>query len=55
MLLITRKIGESVWIDGAQVWIKEIDRGVVKLAIDAPKHVHIVRDEIKGTPKREGK
>ncbi len=46
MLAITRKPGQSVRIGDAVVVIVASDRKNVKLAIDAPKQVTIVRSEL---------
>lgn len=47
MLVITRKIGESIIVgDNIEISITEIQRGKVKIAIDAPKSVSIFRKEI---------
>jgi carbon storage regulator len=47
MLVLSRKIGERVVIaDAIVVTIKQIDRGKVRLGIEAPANVRIVREEI---------
>jgi len=44
MLVLTRKPGESIRIDGEiTVTVSEVRGGRVKLSIDAPKSVRIVR------------
>lgn len=47
MLVLARKLDESI-ILGESITIKiiSIDKGVVKLGIDAPKNVTIVRSEL---------
>lgn len=46
MLVLNRKAGESITIDG-QIKIKILNKfGVVRVGIEAPKHVRIVRDEL---------
>lgn len=47
MLVLARKMDESIVI-GNDITIKiiSIDKGVVKLGIDAPKSVSIVRNEL---------
>ncbi len=46
MLVLNRKVGESITIDG-QIKIKVLgDFGRVRIGIDAPKHMQIVRDEV---------
>lgn len=47
MLVLTRKVGERVIIgDGIAVTVVEVDRGKVKLGIEAPKSVPIMRAEL---------
>ena len=47
MLVLARKIDESIIIgDDITVKIVSIDKGVVKLGIEAPSHVAIIRDEL---------
>lgn len=47
MLILNRKTGESVTIgDGIQVTVLSVDSGRVRLAIDAPRSVPIVRSEL---------
>ncbi|NLG36562.1 MAG: carbon storage regulator CsrA [Clostridiales bacterium] len=47
MLVITRKTGESIVIgDGIEITIADIQKGKVKIAIDAPRNVAIYRKEI---------
>ena len=47
MLIITRKVGEKVLIGKTiEVSIADIDGKQVKLAIDAPKDIEILREEI---------
>jgi carbon storage regulator len=47
MLVITRKTGESIVIgDGIEITIANIQKGKVKIAIDAPRNVAIYRKEI---------
>ncbi|MCM1577901.1 MAG: carbon storage regulator [Ruminococcus sp.] len=47
MLIITRKTGEGVHIgEGITVTVSEAANGKVKLGIDAPRDVKIVRSEI---------
>jgi len=47
MLVLARKLDESIVIgDDISVKIISIDKGVVKLGIDAPKDISIVRNEL---------
>lgn len=47
MLVLARKLDESIIIgDNINIKIISIDKGVVKLGIDAPRDVSIVRNEL---------
>ena len=47
MLVITRKKGESLLIgEDIEVTVVKLDDGSVKLAIDAPRNVTILRKEL---------
>ena len=47
MLVITRKKGESFLIgDDIEITVVKLDDGSVKLAIDAPKKLTILRKEL---------
>lgn len=47
MLVITRKKGESILIgNNVEITVIKLDDGSVKLAIDAPKNVTILRKEL---------
>jgi len=47
MLVLTRKIGDSIEIDGQiTVIVKKISGNRVVLGIDAPQHFHIKRSEL---------
>jgi carbon storage regulator len=47
MLVLSRKIDESIVIgDDIIVKVISIDKGVVKLGIDAPKNISIIRNEL---------
>jgi len=47
MLVLARKLDESIIIgDNIVVKVISIDRGVVKLGIDAPSNISIVRNEL---------
>jgi len=46
MLVLNRKVGESFTING-EIKIKILnDFGIVRVGIDAPKHIKIIRDEL---------
>ena len=48
MLILQRKAGESLFIgDGIEVSVLSVDAGRVRLAIEAPKSVPILRSELK--------
>jgi len=54
LLVITRKKGESVLIgDNIEITIVKLDDGSVKLAIDAPKEMRILRKELYNEVKEE--
>lgn len=47
MLVITRKKGEALMIgDNIEITVVRLDDGSVKLAIDAPRNVTILRKEL---------
>lgn len=47
MLVLSRKKGESILIgDGIEISVIKIDDGLVKLSINAPKEVSILRKEL---------
>ena len=47
MLVLTRKLGEEIIIDGnIRVTILGIDRGKVRIGVDAPREVPVDRAEI---------
>ncbi len=47
MLVLARKLNESIVIgDNIIVKVISVDKGIVKLGIDAPKDVSIVRSEL---------
>ncbi len=47
MLVLTRKVGESIMVDGGiEIKIQRIAGKRVTIAIDAPPHVKILRGEI---------
>ena len=47
MLVLTRKIGETINIDGdIEITVSDIQGNHVKIGIDAPEEVKIYREEI---------
>jgi len=47
MLILSRKQGEAILVDGGiRIVVLATDNGSVRLGIDAPGHVGIVREEI---------
>lgn len=46
MLILTRKVGESIVIGGVKVTVVEIKGGRIRLGIEAPKEVNVVRGEL---------
>jgi carbon storage regulator len=50
MLVLSRKLNEKIVIDGGIVLtVVKIDRNQIRLGIEAPDHVRVVREEIAGT------
>lgn len=50
MLVLSRKLGERIYInDNIVITIVEIDRGKVRLGIEAPKDVEILREELRNS------
>ena len=51
MLVISRKTGEEIQIgDSIKITVVNIERGVVRIGIEAPKEINIIRTEIKQAP-----
>ena len=56
MLVLTRKLGESIRIgDEISVRVLDIQRGQVRVAIDAPREVAVHREEIYALVKDENR
>jgi len=56
MLIITRKKGESIMIgDDIEITISKIDDGSVKIGIEAPRNVNILRKELYEEVEKENK
>jgi carbon storage regulator len=51
MLVLTRRCGERIRI-GDDIWVTvvSLERGKVRLGIEAPRDVHILRQELFATP-----
>jgi carbon storage regulator len=47
MLVLSRKVGQSLFVDGARLTIVRMDRGGVRISIDAPKSIAVDRAEIR--------
>lgn len=49
MLVLSRKLNEKIVIDGGiVVTVLKIDRNQIRLGIEAPEHVRVLREEIAG-------
>lgn len=47
MLVLSRKVDESIVIgDNITIKVISVEKGVVKIGVDAPKNVSIVRNEL---------
>ena len=47
MLVLTRRLGESIRIgDDISISVLEIQRGQVRIAIDAPRQIPVHREEV---------
>jgi len=47
MLILTRKLGESIIIDeNVQISVLEINKNNIKLGVNAPKELTIYREEV---------
>lgn len=56
MLVVSRKKGESILIgDDIEILVSKLDDGSVKLAIDAPRNVSILRKELYKEVENENK
>ncbi len=48
MLVLSRKLEEVIWLgDNIKIKIMGIEKGAVKLGIEAPSDITILRDELK--------
>ena len=56
MLVLKRKAGESIIVaDNIEIKIIEVEEGRIKIGIDAPKEVSILRKEVLDETKSENK
>jgi carbon storage regulator len=56
MLILTRQAGEAITIgDGVKVVVLGVDRRGVRIGIEAPSHVRILRAEIVGEVEAENR
>ncbi|MEJ1396364.1 MAG: carbon storage regulator [Candidatus Sedimenticola sp. (ex Thyasira tokunagai)] len=46
MLILTRRIGEAFFLGNSEVRILTNNRGQIRIGIDAPQEVNIVREEL---------
>lgn len=54
MLVLSRKPGERIWIgDNIVLTVVRLGPNNVRLGIDAPADLNIVREELRGTPSGE--
>ena len=55
MLVLSRKVGEKILIgDDVTVTVVRVAQGIVRIGIEAPQKMPIVREEIKGQLKERG-
>ena len=55
MLVLTRKIGERIFIgDDIILTVVDIERGRIRLGVEAPRQVPIYREETPPRPAEEG-
>ncbi len=48
MLVLSRKLEEAIWLgDNIKIKIMGIEKGAVKLGIEAPSDITILREELK--------
>jgi carbon storage regulator len=48
MLILSRKLDEAIWLgDNIKIQIMGIEKGAVKLGIEAPSNITILREELK--------
>jgi carbon storage regulator CsrA len=47
VLVLSRKVGEGVWVGEYRIVVVDVSRGKVRLGIIAPEDVLIARDEVR--------
>ena len=47
MLVLTRKVGEKIIIGDTSVVILSVEANRVKIGINAPKHIPVLREELR--------
>jgi len=53
MLVLTRRLGESLLLNKLiRVTILSVNRGQVKIGIEAPKEIEVIREELLNKPAR---
>lgn len=54
MLVLSRKVGEKILIgDTIAITVVRVAQGTVRIGVEAPQDMQIVREEIKGQRKKE--
>ncbi len=46
MLVLSRKLGQRIWIGNVCITVTDIDRGRVRIGFEADRSVEIVREEL---------
>jgi carbon storage regulator len=55
MLVLSRKVGEKIWIgDQISITVVRISSGGVRIGIDAPPEMPVVREELREQIKSSG-
>jgi carbon storage regulator len=47
VIVIRRKAGESIWVGGAEVRVLSLSPSRVKLGVEAPRELPVLRSEMK--------
>jgi carbon storage regulator len=54
MLVLSRKVGERIWIgEEISITIVRMSGGAVRLGIEAPGHLPVIREELKARIEHE--